>query len=409
MKSTVAAFILLLAMRNSPPCAAWDAGQQWQSSINYSMDFVTDSVICNPMEVDVDGSATGTWTYMGVETRNHPMSGVSIDMHRFDFSGSGPGNAAFDHDDYCFGYSYWEQPLTITLWLDGNTLNPITVSLYHTIDGTWDWFLGGEYSDHCTGYTRIDTNYDPFYPDFDWPLDPGKTWQIDVTTQSTLQAYWYGWIGDWGQYWLDPTTSIDTQTSITSLVGEQIDINDCLSYPVNHSDDAESDWCPESGWYSKRTSLNINWDLQIPATPHPTATPFTPVPTPTPTATTGPCAETGASISMPYVYYSTGYNCWVNVRVCNPGSAPMTGYPLFVVLEAYGLFFFAPGFTQEPYCFREASAVYPPGLTELPVLQEFMWPVGAGSGTATWYAVFLEENTVEIFGSIGHRGFFWNE
>lgn len=409
MKSYILLLLSFPAVGLCIPCAAWDTGQQWPASIRYETSFYTDSVICGDMAVDLDGSAAGTWTYQGLESRQHPVSGLVMNMHRFEFSGPGQGNASFEHDDYCFGWSDWEQPVQITLWLDGSTLNPVTVSLYHPIDGTWSWILGGEYEDDCEGHVQFDVNYDPYYPDFDWPLETGKTWNLEINTVGKLEALWEGWIGDWGEYYHYPIRTIDTQTSIDSIVGEQTVINGCLSYPVNHSDYGKSDWCPESNWYSRRMSDYLDWDIQIPATPFPTATPFTPVPTPTPTATPNRCEETGASIDMPYVYYSTGYDCWVNILVCNPGTEPLTGYPLFVLLEVYGHIFFAPGFTQEPCSFREASAVYPSGLTEMPVLQEFTWPAGSGSGSATWYAAFLEPDMSTLFGEIGHRGFFWHE
>ncbi|MBN1355868.1 hypothetical protein JXA40_06305 [bacterium] len=93
--------------------------------------------------------------------------------------------------------------------------------------------------------------------------------------------------------------------------------------------------------------------------------------------------------------------CEVNAVLMNPGSE--IDVSVFVILEAYGLFFFYPSFATDTD-FMERTL--PENSFEtMTVLPEFAWPSGAGSGEATFWGALLD-NT----GLLGYdtEYFTWN-
>ena len=95
-----------------------------------------------------------------------------------------------------------------------------------------------------------------------------------------------------------------------------------------------------------------------PPTPTPTNTPI--VPTPTPTG----CAQTGVTIKMPFPSYSAGDTCFCRAYVCNAEKPRiLTGYPLFVILDVYHNYFFAPSFNSVFDNYLDLYSSFPVGLT----------------------------------------------
>lgn len=119
-----------------------------------------------------------------------------------------------------------------------------------------------------------------------------------------------------------------------------------------------------------------------------------------------PCDTTGASIEMPSDNFYPGDTCSCTLTVCNAETSSLTGYPLFVILDIAGAYFFAPGFSEFEY-YERTFAV---GETEIAVLQEFSWPSGVGSaGTFYWYAAFTDPAISTLFGELGTFSFQWSE
>ncbi len=151
----------------------------------------------------------------------------------------------------------------------------------------------------------------------------------------------------------------------------------------------------------------------------PSATPthvnptFTPTPvthTPTPQATHTPtpvCTTDGVKITMPAHMFRTGDICSCSVLVCNMTGGDLINYPLFVILDVYGKYFFAPSFSA----YDNYSVLYPsfgPGDTTVEILPEFDWPedVGAAQGLI-WYAGLTDPEISGLFGDYDYWEFGW--
>ncbi len=152
------------------------------------------------------------------------------------------------------------------------------------------------------------------------------------------------------------------------------------------------------------------------SSPSPTATVTPPLPTHTPQPTETPiltstpepsCDVTGATIWMPSEMFHAGDPCSCIVHVCNATGAVMTGYPLFVVLDVYGNYYFAPSFSSFD-SYLDDYPSFPEGLAEIQVLPQFEWPAGAGSADSIiWYAAFTDPSMSELFGTMSSWTFGW--
>lgn len=153
-------------------------------------------------------------------------------------------------------------------------------------------------------------------------------------------------------------------------------------------------------------------------TPTHTAVPtFTPTqrptftPTPPPTHTPTPkCGNLGATIEMPSTNYTAGMMCYCNVTVCNPSEAPLTDCPLFVILDVYGAYYFAPSFNDTFDYYLTLYPEFPPGATVVPVLPEFQWPDIQGSASGIfWYAALTDIAVSRVIGDADAFSFGWNQ
>jgi hypothetical protein len=130
-------------------------------------------------------------------------------------------------------------------------------------------------------------------------------------------------------------------------------------------------------------------------------------PTPTPAPTPTPeCTKLGCSIEMPSNMFGPGNHCYCTVYVCNPGQTTYKNTPVFVVLDVYGLYFFAPSFSDfDSYLFDIA-----PGIQIIEVLPSFNWPSGAGSATGIyWYAAMTDPEMTGLIGNMDTFAFGWYE
>lgn len=140
--------------------------------------------------------------------------------------------------------------------------------------------------------------------------------------------------------------------------------------------------------------------------PTPTPTPSltsTPFPTATPTPTP---ARPRVRIDMPATYFWPGMSAACSVFVWNPGPETLKNALLFVVLDAYGEYFFAPEFNDFSYYTED----FRDGETEQVVLAPFQWPSGAGSAQGImWYAALTDPAVSGIVGEMDKFSFGWGE
>ncbi|MBN1355366.1 S8 family serine peptidase [bacterium] len=145
-------------------------------------------------------------------------------------------------------------------------------------------------------------------------------------------------------------------------------------------------------------------------TPNPTDTPAPPTGTPVPPTVTVPptatpeCDILGVTLWMPSEYFTPGDPCACRVFVCNPDPDGYANMPLFVILDVYGLYFFAPSFSDFDYY----SLALVPGEMEIEVLPEFTWPEGAGSASGIlWYGAMTDPGITQLFGEMDTWEFGW--
>ena len=83
----------------------------------------------------------------------------------------------------------------------------------------------------------------------------------------------------------------------------------------------------------------------------------------------------------------------------------MNVVPLFVLLDVYGQYWFAPGWeTDLDYYYQ----LFQPGLTTITAIETFNWPAGAGAadGIRFWSAL-TNASMTEVLGNVAMVSFGW--
>ena len=139
-----------------------------------------------------------------------------------------------------------------------------------------------------------------------------------------------------------------------------------------------------------------------------TATPTSPVKTPTPVPTLDKyCEILGVSLWMPSHYYEPGDTVKCEIITCNPGTEILTDVPLFAILDVYGLYYFAPSFTDFDHFNID---LYPNTFQLISVFPEFRWPSGAGTASnILWYSAMTDQDFSALLGELDIWEFGWGE
>ncbi len=136
-------------------------------------------------------------------------------------------------------------------------------------------------------------------------------------------------------------------------------------------------------------------------------TPSTPTP-PVPTPTQGP-SNCLVSLYMPDTMFYTGSLCMCTVTVTNDTGGALTDHPLFVILDVYGSYFFAPSFSAYDNYLSDYPS-FASGDTEVTVIPEFNWPNGAGSATdIIFYAAITDPGINGLYSNLDTWTFGWTE
>lgn len=121
------------------------------------------------------------------------------------------------------------------------------------------------------------------------------------------------------------------------------------------------------------------------------------------------------TLQMPANHFQPGDPCYCRVTVENTSSNNLSGYPLWVILDVYGVFLFAPDFreTDAPgwpgsscdYYLKE----YEPGSTVVEVIPEFFWPNDSGEASGIyWYAALTDSEIRSVLGNLDSWMFSWS-
>lgn len=112
----------------------------------------------------------------------------------------------------------------------------------------------------------------------------------------------------------------------------------------------------------------------------------------------------GCTIEMPYEEYTAGMPCFCHVHVCNTDAVTHTDVPVFVILDVYGMMFFAPSFGAFDYYLDPI----PPGMSTVEVLPSFQWPSGAGEAHGiNFYAAMTNPEMTALLGDMDVCTFGW--
>jgi hypothetical protein len=110
-------------------------------------------------------------------------------------------------------------------------------------------------------------------------------------------------------------------------------------------------------------------------------------------------------LEMPSHFYRPGDVCWLDAHVCNPTQSVYVGAPIFVILDVYGTYYFAPSFSLGiDYYVRNV----PPGTMTIEVLQPFTWPGGGGSASGiVFWGAQTDPDFTRIIGQLSRWEFGW--
>jgi aminopeptidase N len=121
-----------------------------------------------------------------------------------------------------------------------------------------------------------------------------------------------------------------------------------------------------------------------------------------------PPVETGVDIWMPSHMFHPGDPCSCTAVVTNAGDSPVTGAVLFVILDVYGSYFFAPSFTNYDN-YQDVYTDFQVGETDVAVIGNFTWPEVAGSADGlVWYGALTDSSVAHIIGKLGMWTFGYN-
>ncbi|MBN1355330.1 fibronectin type III domain-containing protein [bacterium] len=118
------------------------------------------------------------------------------------------------------------------------------------------------------------------------------------------------------------------------------------------------------------------------------------------------CTDTGVKLEMPSHFYHPGDPCRLNAILCNSHEIPVPDIQFFAVLEAYGAYFFAPGWTAE---LDYWTVGIDPGPHVFSIIPEFSWPGNVGSADGlTFYGILTDPVMQQVIGSYDAWTFGWS-
>lgn len=117
-------------------------------------------------------------------------------------------------------------------------------------------------------------------------------------------------------------------------------------------------------------------------------------------------SRTHAYIGMPSHEFAPGDQASCAVRIWNSSDDLPEDTRLFVVLDVLGDFYFAPRFSS----FDWYTEGFPNGWSEKIVIDEFIWPSGAGTLSGlNWITVLTNSEMTEFLSEFGSFNFGWTE
>lgn len=115
----------------------------------------------------------------------------------------------------------------------------------------------------------------------------------------------------------------------------------------------------------------------------------------------------GVDLSMPAHHFRPGNTCSLNASVFNHTPDDLGELPMFILMEYTGQFWFYPAWTEEIQ-FEWVNVTT--GFQEMPIVDPFTWPEGAGSGSGLYfYGLFTKPDLSKLYGVIDWWNVSWSE
>ncbi|HPQ39085.1 MAG TPA: fibronectin type III domain-containing protein, partial [bacterium] len=119
------------------------------------------------------------------------------------------------------------------------------------------------------------------------------------------------------------------------------------------------------------------------------------------------CSEVGVRLMMPAHHYKPGDTCYLDAIICNSFQVPVPEARFFAILNAYGEYFFAPGWTRELDYWTFGIQ---PGPQTLHVISPFNWPDGTGSAAGLQFlGAVTDPDITHIIGQYSIWDLSWSE
>jgi hypothetical protein len=107
--------------------------------------------------------------------------------------------------------------------------------------------------------------------------------------------------------------------------------------------------------------------------------------------------------------FHPGDNCWCAALVCNGEGMVLNDYPLFVVLDVLGAFYFGPSFTDQMETYLGLYPEFPEGDTLIEVIPSFTWPENISPMDGIiWYGALTNPAMTAVVGDMGSFAFGWS-
>ena len=120
------------------------------------------------------------------------------------------------------------------------------------------------------------------------------------------------------------------------------------------------------------------------------------------------CDQMGVTLDLSQSLFHAGDTFSCAAHVCNNTGDVLTGFPLLVLLDVFGSYFWGPTFTQEFDSYLAQYPSFPEDVTGVEVLPSFSWPsnVGAAQGIR-FYAALVDPAVHILIGQLDMVEFGW--
>ncbi len=399
-------FVLLLVVWfEAGRTLAWTTGDQFESDVDVHT-FVLGQFdvygAVSPANIIVNLYGSGNWTYQGSEAKYHPISGELIRVKRFSMRrGGGYADCTCEtaiEELECYG----DGSISGEWWLDELTLNPV----YYRIECDLDSCFWG--NGYIAGGFRIEFCFDPYLESMRSGIPPGMGWEqnLGVWVRNALDIF------DLEQQWAAyGTAELETDVNGLLFMQDYETFTICANNPVLflggvEDCEVETGWCPDvffshATMQHHRSTSDLDIDMLTQSVQMMTPTPLPtnpPEPTPVPSPTAAGCDASGVRLVSNVGVLVPGIRWHLDAVVCNAQGVAVDGYPLHVVIEYAGQYFFGPSFSMEYDSYQEGNPGFLPGETVVSIIEGLEWPEGIGSGSCGFFGVILTPDLSAVWG-----------